>query len=645
MQKIVLKKMGFYNFKGFKELEIDFEGQDFEIKGANATGKTTIVDGFTWLLFGKDSQNKADFEIKTLNPDGTNKSNLEHMVYADLLIDDQEKSFCRMYKEKWTRKKGAATKEFTGHETKYWVDGVPLGKAKFQEKIAELISEGLFKILTDPKYFNEVLHWEKRRETLLSICGDISDTEVFSMDKELEQLPDMMKGKTFDEFRDMVKSQKKKVNEELKTIPVRIDEASQNIPDISGYQTKEELEKTVEELEKERSEVQQEIQNVNSDGRLAELQRRKTEMKTKRLDKEFSEKQKLYQEIKPLQEEITKKTEELKAQEKEKEKYSGLAEKEQSSLSVIINEIAVLRDKWYKENRKEYVYENRCSKCGQTIPEDDIEAARKEFNSEKASKLEAINIEGAALQKEKTGRQANLEDYKKMADSFVPKIKAIQDKINELDKKVESLQLKAKNLVIDKDGEELKLEEQIDSFKNSESNLVFINEKEAEIATIKEKIDVANYKITCIKDHNTLNKRVEELKSKEIDMINQYEDLEYKLYLTDVFIKKKVSLLEEKINSYFKKANFKLFKENINGGVDPTCIMTYKGVPYSSLNNAARINLGLDIINTLSGYYEVSVPVFIDNAEAVNVFNRIEAQAIFLVVTDDEKLEMGKLSA
>ncbi len=63
MKTIRLKQLKINNFKGIKALKLDF-GTDGNntIYGANGSGKTTVFDSFTWLLFGKDSQGKSDFE-------------------------------------------------------------------------------------------------------------------------------------------------------------------------------------------------------------------------------------------------------------------------------------------------------------------------------------------------------------------------------------------------------------------------------------------------------------------------------------------------------------------------------------------------------------------------------------------------------
>jgi uncharacterized protein YhaN len=55
MKQIILKSLKLVYFKGQKNLEVNFNPDITDISGANETGKTTLFDSFTWLLFGKDS--------------------------------------------------------------------------------------------------------------------------------------------------------------------------------------------------------------------------------------------------------------------------------------------------------------------------------------------------------------------------------------------------------------------------------------------------------------------------------------------------------------------------------------------------------------------------------------------------------------
>src|SRR5690625_5384322 len=88
MREIKLMQLNLKNFKGCKAFTLDLNGEDARIYGENEAGKTTLYDGFLWLLFGKDSNNRADFAIKTLDKDGNELNNLDHEVEAQFWVSD-----------------------------------------------------------------------------------------------------------------------------------------------------------------------------------------------------------------------------------------------------------------------------------------------------------------------------------------------------------------------------------------------------------------------------------------------------------------------------------------------------------------------------------------------------------------------------
>ena len=123
----------------------------------------------------------------------------------------------------------------------------------------------------------------------------------------------------------------------------------------------------------------------------------------------------------------------------------------------------------------------------------------------------------------------------------------------------------------------------------------------------------------------------------------EYSELDKTAFLIDKFTKFKVDLLSEEINSHFKYAKFKLFEEQINGGIAECCEVTFKGVPYSDLNNAARISVGIDIINTLCKLNDKFAPVIVDNSESITSIMPTISQMICLVVSaDDDALRVEK---
>lgn len=162
---------------------------------------------------------------------------------------------------------------------------------------------------------------------------------------------------------------------------------------------------------------------------------------------------------------------------------------------------------------------------------------------------------------------------------------------------------------------------------------------QTEIAVLEDQVRTAENRLADVQRHKQGQERIEELKKQERTLAAEYEKLEGELFLTEQFIRSKVVLLEDRINSRFQYARFKLFDVQINGGVVETCETLYGGVPFSGgLNNAARINVGLDIINSLSEHYGFTAPIFIDNAEAVTQLIETKGQQIRLVVNEQDKV-------
>ena len=178
------------NFKGIKGFILDADGQNSNVFGNNGTGKSTLFDAFTWLLFGKNSRDEKDFGIKTLDANGNVIPRIEHRVSAVIEHNGQKLQLTRTYKERWRKQRGAAEAVMVGNTTEYAYGPVgaatPINASEYARVINNLIDEKIFKLITDPLYFNERLSWQERRQLLMQICGDITDEDIVKSNAELE---------------------------------------------------------------------------------------------------------------------------------------------------------------------------------------------------------------------------------------------------------------------------------------------------------------------------------------------------------------------------------------------------------------------------------------------------------------------------
>lgn len=645
-KQINILQLKLINFKGIREFILKSDGSNTAVYGDNAVGKTTLFDAFVWLLFDKDSQNKKDFQIKTLDANGNALPGLDHEVEGIFSIDGKKLVLRKVYSEKWTKKRGSATKEFTGHTTDYFIDEVPSGKGEFNDQVSNIISEDIFKLLTSPSYFNDQLHWKKRREILLDICGDISDQDVISSSKKLTKLTSVLGDHSIEDYKKIIVSKRSKINDELEKIPVRIDESYRSIPDINGF-NESDLEKEIS-IIKTRIEAKEiELLRVQSGGEISNKEKHIREIESEMIEIKNQLQSDTFEMLSAKQNELA----ELKS------KYSSIKQNlsdKQWSLDrnnkLITDkniEVKALRERWHEVNSQTYElqHDESCPTCGQSLPEEQVQAAHEKalaiFNLNKAEELERISTKGktlASVSKQIEQENETLQDDIKLLESELH-IKEME--IQSIGSEIRKVQESIKD--VDADPTYAAKQKEIESIKKEITNIRSANQDvisqiRQDISKIRLDVEMKEQQKARFEQVRKIESRVEELKQNEKKLAAEFEQLEQELYLTEEFIRTKVNLLESKINSKFQYARFKLFNQQVNGGLEETCETLFGGVPYSTgLNNAARINVGLDIINTLSEHFGYTAPIFIDNAESVTRFINTTSQVISLVVSEKDK--------
>jgi DNA repair exonuclease SbcCD ATPase subunit len=631
------------NFKGVRSFEFKPNGQNVSIFADNAVGKTTVYDAFNWLLFDKDSQNKKDFDIKTLDANSQPIHGLEHEVEGSFDINGKTLNLRKVYSEQWTRKRGSASSEFTGHTTDYFINGVPVQKKEYQAKIDEIAREDIFKLLTSPLYFNTQLHWQDRRRILLEVCGDVSDMDVIASNESLKSLPEILNGRTLEEHKKVIAARRAEINKELEKIPVRISEVQQTIPELSG-KSEVELQADIEKLQKFLSEKNQSLSGIENGETIAQKRRELQEVETE-IIRINNENQRIVNErVQGIQQQLfdsKNKSAELKGDISTENRF--LIQK-QANLSALENAIIGLRKQHADFNAEELKFEQdeNCPTCGQAILKEKLDAAKEkalaDFNQRKADRLEKNVQEGlrtkgeiVKLQTEIETNQKTIKDLEKQLADQESETTRIQGEINQI--KAEPVELTG---TTDQANKKQSILDEITQLQNDKSEAV--TKVRAEIAGINDCIVQFQTELSKFEQKDKSIKRIDELKQQERNLAAEFERLEQELYLTEEFTKSKVNLLEEKINSRFKLARFKMFEEQINGGIQPCCETIYNGVPYSSgLNNGHRIVVGLDIIQTLSEHYNFNAPIFIDNQESVTKLPEINSQVVSLIVSEPDK--------
>ncbi|AIW03665.1 SbcC-like subunit of palindrome specific endonuclease [Bacillus phage Pascal] len=640
-KSITLQSLVLLNFKGIRELKLQLNNANADIFGDNATGKTTINDGVTWLLFDKDSLNRKDFQFKTVDSQNNEIHNLEHSVEGIFSVDGAELSLKKIFKEKWTKKRGAATAEFTGHTTDYFINGVPSKKGEYTNKVAELVNEDTFKLLTTPTFFNEHMKWQDRRNVLMEIAGDLSDAEVIASSDKLKALEAILNSHSIADHRKMIASKKTTINKELNAIPVRIDEVRRSMVDTNGA-SEEALQENIKNAQDKVNVQNETILHLQNGGGAHEIKQQIEEQRSLLLQAKNEYSEKNYTSILDQQELVRQSNEkvsnltiELKQAQTELTNVKNFLAKEEEKLAGFRSEWSELDAQTFDEHK------NTCTMCGQEFPEEKRLELVDAFNLHKAEQLEKLVKQGKSSAAEVENTKVVLSNKEKNIFAIETELKeAVRVKEEAVQKHAE---LKANTTPFEQTGVYTSFATEINNLTTKMNDVKSmaaesIQTAQNQINDIKQYIASQEAVLNQIKQNEASEKRIAELEEQQQQLAEEYEKIEHQLFLTEEFIRTKVNLLEEKINNKFKMAKFKLFETQINGAIIECCETLYNGVEYNKgLNNAARINVGLDIINTLSEHYGVRVPIFVDNAEAVTELMNVDTQLIALRVNEADK--------
>jgi hypothetical protein len=622
-----LVQLNLQNFKGIEFGDFRFTNNTI-IRGDNATGKTTVFDALCWLLFGKDSLDRADFQIKTLK-NGEPVHNVNHMVQASFDNEDGTGfTLKRIYREKYSNPRGGEVK-LTGHTTDYFINDVPSKEKEYKAFINSMINEDVFKLITNPLFFNEQYTWQNRRKLLLEMCGDVDDASVINSKEELKRLTELLNGRSVDEQRKIIASKKTAINKELDMIPVRIDEAVNCKPTpMEGEQKLKDdiatIETAIKQLEGDKSVIINGLDGAERTAKIREVKRKLADRKSQLMNEHTDKERRLEHEYKLS-------LVQLQMAESERDRFKDREYELDTQIKQEEARIEKLQSEFDKFNQSQFDDE-LCPTCGQPYP------------AEKRAELEAIF---------NTQKATNLEEWQKLIDSanslkqnYIEQKEIMQVKVDGMCSQIEELsnnkdtKEKAMNEVgeVDLDNDvqvnDLKAELfmlELDEDNTSDDQLKRLDSELSELADKRSTLQTELTKYDVIRD---ITKRINELEQEQQRLINEKNLVDETAFLLDEFVKAKVEMLEDTINKHFTITTFKMANVFVNGSVEDCCETMVDGVPYRSLNNAARINAGIDIINALTKFYKVNAPVFIDNAEAVTKFINCKSQTIKLIVDE-----------
>lgn len=644
MKQIVIRQLTLLNFKGIRNLTVDFDEHETNIYGANGTGKTTIFDAFTWLLFGKDSHDRKDFNIKTLDESNKPIERIPHEVSACIEVGGEEITLKKCYNENWTKKRGSAVETFNGHSVECYYNDVPCSVTEYARKVAEICDEQVFKLITNPMYFT-AQEKDYQRTMLFRLAGDVTNDDVLMQHPEFSDLVAMLSGKTLEELKKELASKKRKIKDATDTIPARIDERKRDMPEEQDWarleadikQGEDEL-AAIEAQLTDRSKAYEEVTKSKQ-----ETARLLSEAKSKLSAREYELKDKLLSDYRQAQREhetAVSRVSQLNNDRHYKKISLQRAEKELADLQAkresLLSDWRSIKAETFSVDENNFV----CPTCHRPLEADDIEAKRSkmeaDFNANISRKLEHNKVCGMEVKAAIEAKQAEIE--------------AVKNDIFKIDEEIERVKSgKAYNEepampditpAINADKATIELRNKITDLQNQldeEVKAPDTSDLKSQKLIVEGRINADRVFLADRDRINANNKRIAELEKEYSESQAQLAELEGVEYNIQQFSKARIEQVESCINGMFNIVRFKMFEQQINGGEIETCEATVNGVPYSDLNDAAKVNAGLDIINAICRANGITAPIFIDNRESVSEIVPVLAQIVNLVVDSNCK--------
>ena len=639
------------NWRGAKERTTNFNADVTTIMGANGLGKSRHFDAFIWLLFGKDSKDRKDFEIKSNDESGNPLQKCECSVTGVLSVDGEELTLKRALVEDWVKPRGQVEQVFKGNHTECWWNETPVRVGDYQARVHEVIDETVFKMITNPAFFIN-MPWKQQREQLFLLAGTITDKEIAANDPAFAALLDKISGKSLSDFKTELAARKKRLKIELGNIQPRIDQTQKMMPESEDWAA---LEADIERCNTRESEINAQLADEATANRAKyeaeqEKQRRIVELESSRQEAirnaQQDAKDKAFEVNAARREKSASRSSKARLLELKKNELSGnrreIARLE-AEIARIKGEQDKLRDTWQTENARAFDESSTiCPYCGQPLPADRVEESRKHFNDSKDKKLDEITAMGQAMGKEITELEKVLAKVHKATADIEAQEKKIASFIEECDKFLaDNPETTWEQLVPATNPAVADIDKQIADIKATIATATTGNYNQAladELDAVKTKRGQAQLRLGKRDQIKKCNDEIARLEASGKDLAQQIADAEKEEYTIAQFTKAKIEECERRINGLFTMVHFRLFDYTIDGNEFETCVPLIDGTPFQVANTAKQVNAGLDIINALCKFNGVCAPIFIDNRESVNNLIPCKSQIINLVVTTDKEL-------
>lgn len=624
MKQIKLKRLTLKDWRT-QSRTIEFS-DNTEIHGYNKSGKSTLKDGFLWLMTGADDCDRTNFNLFDTRVEQTYENSKKASVEGVLDIDGVEYVLTKTAEQGWVHNKRTAEYERKGTDSYgFFIDGIERSATDYKKFIEDMIAPiGKLKIMLNIGFFL-MLDWKEMRRSLETLVGEITD-EDFKGD--YSSIRNELAKYSIEDIKTSLKSKVKPLESSLKSLPVEISTLKSTLPDISDIES---INAEIEKAKSEIADIDAQMLGINDTIKSYISKRNADIEKISLLKQQYAERKSEYEsksveiatDIKAQMAQID--LENAKISSENALGMSSLANAKES-LKMALSKLDSL-NKYRKdllaqnsEVKAMQFTDDKCPYCGQKLPYDKMDEARNKFLRNKEAKHNAIVSEGKANNVKIEQCREDIEKYEAIVNAGF-KEKPLRDK-SELEAKLSAMR----------------------------ANFIPFGNTEEGIA-LSEQIRLLSENITEVPSQNTLDMtsrkkelyaKIEEL-SKEMKKKDYYDSIIYNIQHKEdclrntaselAFVKGKLNkvveyerekalIISDRVNGKFSYISVVMTETNKSGELVDTCrINDCDGADAQTTNTASRVLCGIDIATAFQNHYGLRLPVWVDCAESVNKAN------------------------
>ena len=672
MKIVKIKSVDLQNYRCFNgehEFHADF-GDKTRVSGKNGSGKSTILNAVMETLTGKNADGTQPDNVRPI-VDGQEVEGVDVVRTVTLDIDGKETEIKKITKQKRERVDGVMQYVPGSNVNSYSVDDISFNQKKLDEFISENICppETLLaccnpnaflslKSTTDMRAFLEKMAGFDLNEYIKSLGAEFSEVDEITKGHPIEQVQKTLNKQLTDQKKATTKAETEWKYEKAKAVDSGEDDVTRLTEQKVSYENQIAI---LDEQEKSLDDVMAAYDQKSKS--VLDLKFEQSDIVRKANEGLVQQRKALDTEIFSLEQQKKSAERSLKSEQSDLEDFSSNVNANEEKLKKAQEDWETYYGQEYPEENLERIKAEQfdensliCPTCGQDLPAEQAEKIRSEFEQKKAIRIKSEEDIREQFYQQKDKKMTEITESGNKAATDLKEAKKAQEeaeqKIAELKQKIASLAMEIQK----KQAELSKLPESVDLSDNAEYQKITAEIEQAEAALHEmENVSKQRREITdkrngfireCAKIDAEINniQRKKQAHEEEVEKLYQAfressqkeADIVRKKDILKNFSIKKNERIAEMINPYFEEFQFNFLSYTQNNDPVEVCEMIRKGVEYRNLNYSDKLIVQTDLLCGFQKIQGVSLPIFIDNAESINVSRRpvTNRQMVFLEVTD-----------